>query len=101
MGATSIKQWHREELQKLTKNERKIKNYLTPIENKESYRWLENYKYANTYAAQLTNTLIVSIADREGDIYEIYQEANKIFSDEGAKAHYLIRAKTNRRICNQ
>lgn len=45
--------------------------------------------------------MVVSIADREGDIYEIYNEANTIFSDKGSKAHYLIRAKTDRRICNE
>ena len=63
--------------------------------------WLENYKAANEYANQLPNKLIVSIADREGDIYEIYNEANKMFSDEGAKTHYLIRGKTNRKTCNK
>lgn len=101
LGTLSSKQWHREELQKLTKKERRKKNYETPIEGKESYRWLENYKKANEFAAALPNTMIVSIADREGDIYEIYDEANKIFSNEGAKAHYLIRAKTDRKVCNE
>ena len=62
---------------------------------------MENYKKANEYAAQLPSTVIVSIADREGDIYDIYNEANKIFSDEGAKAHYLIRAKTDRKVCDE
>jgi hypothetical protein len=98
LGVVSNKQWHREELQKLSRKRRTKKDYLTPIENKESYRWLENYKNANEYATALPNTLIVSISDREGDIYEIYKEANKIFSSEGAKAHYLIRAKTDRRV---
>ncbi len=101
LGAISSKQWHREELQKLTKKERKKKNYETPIEEKESYRWLENYKNANEYATELPNTLIVSIADREGDIYDIYKEANGIFSDREPKAHYLIRAKTDRKICDE
>jgi len=101
LGVVSRKQWHRKELQKLTRAERNKKDYSTPIEDKESYRWLENYKQANEYAAALPNTMIVSIADREGDIYEIYKEANKIFSSEGAKAHFLIRAKTNRRICSE
>lgn len=101
LGAISSKQWHREELQKLTKKERKKKNYETPIEEKESYRWLENYKKANEYATELPNTLIVSIADREGDIYDIYKEANGIFSDREPKARYLIRAKTDRKVCDE
>jgi hypothetical protein len=101
LGAISLKQWYREELQKLTRNERTRKNYVTPIEEKESYRWLENYRKANEYAAALPNTVVVSIADREGDIYDIYHEANKIFSEKGAKAHYLIRAKTDRKVCDK
>lgn len=101
LGAVSVKQWHRAELQKLARKERKKKDYAAPIEEKESYRWLENYKQANEYAATLPNAILVSIADREGDIYDIYKEANKIFSDEGAKAHYLIRAKTDRKVCNE
>lgn len=99
LGVVSGKQWYREALQKLTRRERTRKDYSTPIEDKESYRWLENYKNANEIAAALPETKIVSMADREGDIYDIYKEANRVFSREGAKAHYIIRAKTNRKTC--
>ena len=101
LGVVSSKQWHREALQKLSKKERQKKNYVTPIEEKESYRWLENYHRANEYATQLPNTRIVSIADREGDIYDIYEEAQEVFSATQNKAHYLIRAKTDRKICTE
>lgn len=101
LGVVSSKQWHRETLQKLSKKDRQQKNYETPIEEKESYRWLENYHRANEYAMQLPNTLIVSIADREGDIYDIYEEAQKVFSKAENKAHYLIRAKTDRKVCTE
>lgn len=101
LGVVSTKQWHRERLHKLTRTQRNKKNYSTPIENKESYRWLENYRLANDYARQLPDTRIVSIADREGDIYDIYEEANTIFSDEEVKAHYLIRAKNDRKVCTE
>lgn len=99
LGALSSKQWHRKELQKLTRRERNQKDYALSIKDKESYRWLENYKKANEYASQLPNTTIVSIADREGDIYEIYKEAQSIFDNEAMKAYYLIRAKTDRKVC--
>jgi hypothetical protein len=101
LGVTSVKQWYREALQKLTRRERTVKNLSTPIEAKESFRWLENYKAANEYARLLPTTKVVSIADREGDIYDIYQEANKVFVDKATKAHFLIRAKCDRRIANQ
>lgn len=99
LGVLSGKQWHRDELSKLTRSERTKRNYSLPIEDKESYRWLENYNKANEYAQKLPDTTIVSIADREGDIYNIYEEAQNIFSNKEAKAHYLIRAKTDRKIC--
>lgn len=101
LGHLSSKQWHRKELQNLTRRERTIKNYSIPIEDKESYRWLENYIRANEYAKQLPHTTIVSIADREGDIYNIYEEAQKIFNHEEAKAYYLIRARSDRKICTK
>lgn len=100
LGALSIKQWHRETLQKLTQQERKKKNHSTPIEEKESYRWLENLKKANEYAKVLPTTTVVSVADREGDIYEIYKEANAALSGADERAHYLIRAKTDRKTCD-
>lgn len=101
LGVISNKQWHREGLQKLSRSERTRKDYVTPIEDKESYRWLENYRLANEYAAKLPNTTIVSIADREGDIYKLYEEANKIFAKGKSKAHYLIRAKCDRKVCTE
>lgn len=101
LGHLSSKQWHRESLQNLTKRQRTKKDYITPIEDKESYRWLENYRNANEYAKMLPQTTIVSISDREGDIYDIYEEAQKVFGNEGSKAHYLIRAKTDRKVCTE
>ena len=101
LGVVSSEQWYREELHKLTRKERKKRNYSLPIEEKESYRWLKNYKQANEYALQLPNTTVVSIADREGDIYNIYQEANNAFAEGESKAHYLIRAKTDRKVCTE
>ena len=43
-----------------------------PIEEKESFRWLEGYRLACDLAEELPQTQIVSIADREADIYECF-----------------------------
>jgi len=99
LGVVSYKRWHRENLQRLSKRDRTRKNYLSPLEAKESYRWLENYRQVDEIAQQLPTTMVVSMADREGDIYDIYKEANEAFSKQGPRAHYLIRAKHNRSIC--
>ena len=66
------------------------------IEEKESIRWLNHYDSACQIQKQCPETTIVSIADREGDIHEWFQHAEKKPIDE--RASYIIRAKTNRRI---
>ncbi len=45
-----------------------------PIEDKESFRWLRAYQDACRLQALCPNTRVVSIADREGDIYDLYVE---------------------------
>ena len=64
-----------------------------PIEEKESFRWLQGYRLACELAAECPQTQIVSIADREADIYEIFVEAQQ---PTGVRADYIIRAKENR-----
>lgn len=64
-----------------------------PIEEKESYRWLTGYRSACALAEECTETQVVSVADREGDLYDIFVEAEQ----PGRRAEYLIRAKENRR----
>jgi hypothetical protein len=66
-----------------------VRRKRAPIEAKESYRWLEGYRRACAVAAAVPGTLIVSIADREGDIYECLAEARAI---EGPRAHRIIRS---------
>jgi len=45
------------------------------IEEKESYRWLLGYREACKLAEQAPGATVVSISDREGDIYESLAEA--------------------------
>lgn len=65
-----------------------------PIEKKESVRWLNSYRAAQTLAEQLPETQIVSIADREGDIYEIFVEASQAKNE--SNAEFIIRASKDR-----
>lgn len=64
-----------------------------PIEEKESFRWLKGYRLACTLAAACPETRIVSIADREADIYDIFVDAQQ---QPGSRADYIIRAKEDR-----
>ena len=64
-----------------------------PIEEKESFRWLEGYRLACEVAAAAPQTQIVSIADREADIYDIFVDAQQ---QPGPRAEYIIRARVDR-----
>lgn len=64
-----------------------------PIEQKESFRWLEGFRLAQQVAAELPATQIISVADREADIYDIFVEAQQ---QSGPRAEYIIRAKVAR-----
>ncbi|MGH9579576.1 MAG: IS4 family transposase [Terriglobales bacterium] len=66
-----------------------------PIEQKESYRWLQAYRDANDIAALLPDTRLVSVADREADIFELFDLRRR---HGGAKAHLLVRAKWDRNL---
>jgi Transposase DNA-binding/Transposase Tn5 dimerisation domain len=64
-----------------------------PIEEKESFRWLEGYRLACQLAADVPETQIVSVADREADIYDIFVEAQQ---SSGPRADFIIRARVER-----
>jgi hypothetical protein len=70
-----------------------------PIEEKENYRWLVGYEVACTVQRQCPETLVVSVADREGDIHEWFLDAAE--RAEGEQAAFVIRAKCNRRVAAQ
>ena len=64
-----------------------------PIEQKESFRWLQGYRLACELAAESPQTQIVSVADREADIYDIFVEAQQ---QTGPRADWIIRARVDR-----
>jgi hypothetical protein len=66
-----------------------------PIEEKESFRWLEGYRAACGVAAEAPGTKVVSLSDSEGDIYECFAEAARI---EGPKAEWIVRACQDRSL---
>ena len=63
-----------------------------PIEQKESFRWLSGYRLASQLACECSAPQIVSIADSEADIYDIFLEAEQ----HATPADFVIRAKEDR-----
>lgn len=71
---------------------KKLERKALPIEEKESFRWLTGYRQAVEVAKRCPTTKIVSVADREADIYDIFVEAQ----EQGHLADFIIRAKEPR-----
>lgn len=89
--------WHtyieaREDQEQGKSQDRKQK----PIEEKESYRWLQGYRRACELAASTPENQVVFCADREADIYEIFAEYQTRAAGGQTAAHWLIRSKTDR-----
>jgi hypothetical protein len=63
------------------------------IEEKESFRWLEGYYLACEMAAAVAGTQVVSVADREADIYDIFVDAQ---GRSGPRADFIVRARVDR-----
>lgn len=66
-----------------------------PLHAKETYRWLQGYRLACRTAQELPQTRIISVADCEGDLYEVFVEAA---APGGAKAEYVIRVGKERSL---
>lgn len=90
LGLINVQVWARD----IKDFGKKKKAYKTPIEEKESYKWLESYLAAVEVQKQCPQTILVSVGDREADIYELFTEAKKY--PNGPKL--LVRAKNNRKL---
>jgi hypothetical protein len=69
-----------------------------PIEEKESFRWVEGVRHAHELARKLPGKEVFSVGDREGDIYEVLQECAGLGQEEDRPAHLLVRANLNRLV---
>jgi hypothetical protein len=89
LGVVAI-DFHERELESLGKSkERKA----WPIEEKESVRWLNGYRRACELGVACPGTQIVMVADREGDIYDIFVDAQQ---GEYPPVDYIVRAQEDR-----
>ena len=72
-----------------------------PIEEKESMRWLNGWQEAQRLWKELGGKRqVLSVADREGDIYELLAACLKERKLHGASAGLLIRSKHDRELEN-
>ena len=88
LGTVWQKTWTRDKIETdLTKAEKSKKRKDTPIEDKESFRWIEGQRAARAVAAVCPNTQCVCVSDSESDIYELFSEPRTTTADDSESLH--------------
>jgi hypothetical protein len=88
LGLLDVQCWARDPEQFGKRHQR----HELPIEQKESYKWLRSFESTQRAQGQCADTVLVSVGDRESDIYELFDLALK---DSGCPK-LLIRAERDR-----
>ncbi|HYM61719.1 MAG TPA: IS4 family transposase [Thermoanaerobaculia bacterium] len=88
LGLAAVKFWTRKKFKGTAALKKKINPTRVPIEKKESIRWLENVEQSTALLGDPGRC--VHVADREGDIYELFCVAQE------AGTHFLIRTCVDR-----
>ena len=90
LGLIDVQCWARDAKAFGKKHQRKS----LPIEAKESYKWLKSVQAAARLQARCPNTTVVSVGDREADIFELFDFARTL----PHAPKLLVRAEQNRRL---
>ncbi len=89
LGTVWSKLWVRDSIHKeLTPQEKLKARKRRPIEDKESFRWLEGVRATREIAKASPDTLCVCIGDSEADIYELLAEP---LDTQNGQLHLLVR----------
>lgn len=74
LGVLGLRVWARDPQQPQRRKTRRTR----AIDDKESYKWLDSVQALAALKAQLPGTRLVSVADRESDVYEFFTEAQAL-----------------------
>lgn len=88
LGLLDVQCWARDQTTWGKKHRRKQR----PIEEKESFKWLKSYQQVARAQRGCPDTRLVSVGDREADIYELFQLALA----DPAGPQLLVRAEQDR-----
>lgn len=92
LGLLDVHCWARDAQQFGKHHQRKQR----PIEEKESFKWLKSFQQVAETQRQCPNTKLVSVGDREADIYELFELAAK----EPGGPQLLVRAEHDRLLAD-
>jgi len=88
LGLLKVQHWVRDPADFGIKHKRKQR----PIEQKESYKWIESWQAVEAAQKHCPNTQLVMVADRESDVYELFAAARD------SPAQLLVRAESDRKV---
>jgi hypothetical protein len=71
----------------------------TPRAQKESQKWMDSFTACQALACQCPDTTLVNVADREGDLYDLFQQA--LAPQAGPVVHLLVRAQHDRQVAHR
>jgi len=94
LGTLHALAWVRDAVEKRSSVMSRAQRAAQPIEEKESYRWVEVFRRARQEAAYCPSTQLVCVADSEADIYELLTEA----TTEPCRVDWIVRACQNRSL---
>lgn len=64
-----------------------------PLEQRKTFRWIEGLRDCVALAEQMPHTRLVSVMDREADLFELFDEQRQT-----GRVELLVRAQHNRRL---
>lgn len=67
-----------------------------PIQQKESFKWIESFRKAKGLQERCPQTRIISVGDRESDVYELFLETRKPGAPD-----LVVRAERNRALAEE
>ena len=93
LGVVAAEIWTRPaDTLSLRKTTTRSKRQAKPIEQKESFRWLEGYRQACQVAQEAPETQVICVSDSEGDIFECYAEELAQAAAGKRTADWIVRA---------
>ncbi len=88
LGLLNVQCWARDPEQAGKRHRR----HQLPIEEKESIKWLASYRAVAEAQKLCPNTMLISVGDREADLYELFHEAVQ----DPCGPRFLVRAERTR-----
>ena len=101
LGTVWTRCWARDEPppERLSPAARKRRRARTPIEDKESQRWIDGLRAAHEIAALAPQTEVISVADSEADIFELLLAGQaEAAAENHPRAQWILRAGHDRAV---